>query len=584
MGHKTQAITVFMLLCLMASVAFADVSVSGLSADAEKNVLLTLALKKESCTAPEWKIRGMFDDADQEIDQALRALGYYHAVAKKTLVFKDRCWQAAFNIESGPRVVIDEVSITITGDAAGDVEFKNLREALLLMRGSPLRHDRYEAMKTRMASLAMDLGYLQSVFTEKTLRVDKDRNTAQIILVFAAGKRMLFGDVVVNQQILEPAFVAKYLDIKRADIYTSAHIVNTYTALFNSGYFDSIDIRPDTQHIVNQRVPVTINLKPKSQYHYAFGAGYDTDIGPLGSATYINRRLNRYGHFLTGNFDLSPVLSTADAEYTVPLAHPVYDAFSFGGGLKYEDTDSYRSDTGKISARLKHLFGNGWKQTLFMDYSYEDFDLGTSSGHTMVLGPGASWLRAVSDNLLRPTRGYRMQFDVSGSYKNPLSEVSYLQGAVSAVWMQPSPWNDKPGNSRWGSGKWIARTELGATWVDPFPKLPTTYRYYAGGINSVRGYAYKELGPKDSFGTVVGGTFLSVFSIEYEHAILDDWGVAAFVDTGNAFKPNDIHLKTGVGLGARWYSPIGPVRVDIALPLDESDSSFQIHFAAGARL
>jgi translocation and assembly module TamA len=84
---------------------------------------------------------------------------------------------------------------------------------------------------------------------------------------------------------------------------------------------------------------------------------------------------------------------------------------------------------------------------------------------------------------------------------------------------------------------------------------------------------------------VVGGKFLSVFSAEYEQSVLDNWGVAAFIDSGNAFNNLDnISVKTGVGLGLRWYSPVGLVRLDFALPLNESDSSFQIHFAAGARL
>ena len=117
--------------------------------------------------------------------------------------------------------------------------------------------------------------------------------------------------------------------------------------------------------------------------------------------------------------------------------------------------------------------------------------------------------------------------------------------------------------------------------MENIAQLPTSYRFYAGGINSVRGYAYKELGPKDAGGRVEGGKFLSVFSAEYEHPILDNWGIAAFIDTGNAYNLGNIDLKTGVGLGVRWYSPVGPVRLDFGLPLNESDSSFQIHFSAG---
>lgn len=167
-----------------------------------------------------------------------------------------------------------------------------------------------------------------------------------------------------------------------------------------------------------------------------------------------------------------------------------------------------------------------------------------------------------------------MEFNTGGSIKNPISDVSFIQGAFSGVWMHPVPWE----------GRFIARTDLGATAVDPFEKLPATYRFYAGGMNSIRGYAYKELGPKDRFGNVVGGKYLGVVSAEYEKTVFNDWGVAAFIDAGNAFNDDSLMVKTGVGLGLRWYSPIGPIRIDFGVPLSEADSSFQIHFAAGSRL
>jgi len=192
----------------------------------------------------------------------------------------------------------------------------------------------------------------------------------------------------------------------------------------------------------------------------------------------------------------------------------------------------------------------------------------------LLLVPGGSWLRSESDNPLRPTKGYRLEFNVAGSVKNPISDVNFAQGSVSATWSQPLPW----------SGRFIGRTELGATLVDQFDKLSTSYRFFAGGMNNIRGYAYKELGPRDSAGNVEGGQFLSVVSAEYEQAILDNWGVAAFLDAGNAYNLDSINIKSGAGLGVRWYSPFGPVRVDFALPLNDADSSFQIHFAAGARI
>ena len=568
-----KAVFLLILLSLIAPVVFAEVDISGLAGKSKDNVRLVLSLEKEKCDAPEWKIRGLYAQADQEIDQGLRALGYYHAVIDKSLAFGKACWKADFAINPGAQVYVKDINITFTGAAHDDTEFKKLHDKLLKTKDSPLDHSQYEKMKRRIESLALERGYLKGTFTEKKLIIDKQLNQAHIQLVFDAGKRMVFGKVVVEQDILNPEFVAKYISIKSGDFYTSEQLAKTHNDLSKTGYFEMIDIDPDTEK-AGKEVPVTLKLQPKKKHHFTFGAGYDTDIGPLISTAYENRRLNRLGHFLTSELDLSPVLSTAAVEYNVPLNNPVSDFFSFGGGLKREDTNSFKTTSAMLSGRLKHALDSGWKQTLFLDLDYEDFLIGSNTTQTLLLVPGGSWFKSVADNALRPTQGYRAKFDASGSYQNPLSNVSFLQTALSAVWMHPLPWNSK----------FIGRTELGATLVDQFDKLPTSYRFYAGGINSIRGYAYKELGPKDNQGNVIGGKFLTILSLEYEKAIFDNWGVSAFVDSGDAFNLGNIRLKTGAGLGVRWYSPFGPVRVDVAIPLNDSTSSFQIHFAAGARI
>jgi translocation and assembly module TamA len=563
-----------LVLCLALPEIAAEVTVSGIEGEAADNVMLMLSIQKEKCNSPKWKIQGLFEDSDQEIDQALRALGYYHATIKKSLAFNKDCWKANFKITPGQRVEVSDVAIVINGDANKDPEFLNLLKNMPLKQGSPLHHGKYESMKDKIESLALESGYLQGSFTEKKLLIDKQNNTAQIKLKFDSGKRMVFGDVTVQQDILDDGFLKKYLSIKSGDDYTSEQLAKTHSALSQSGYFDTVDIRSDLEHAKDQRIPVTIKLSAKKKAHYLFGVGFDTDIGPLLNASYINRRINHYGHFFTANIDLSPVLSTAEVEYSIPLDKPLTDLFSFGGGLKREHTDTFKSMSATISGRHKHAYTNGWKQTIFLDYNYEDFNTASDSGQTLLLVPGGSWLYSVSNNPLRPTEGYRLEFEAKGSYENPISDVSFIQGYLSVIWLHELPLG----------GKLIGRTLQGVTLVNQITELPTSYRFYAGGINSVRGYDYKELGPKDGLGNVEGGELLSVFSAEYEHPVFENWGIAAFVDTGNAFNFDSINFKTGVGLGVRWYSPVGPIRVDFALPLDQSNSSFQIHFAAGGRI
>ena len=570
---------VWIFLLAQTAPGFAELSISGLVDEAEQNVRLTLSLSKENCQSPEWKIRQLFNKADAEIDQAMRALGYYHASSDSQLEFVSDCWEANFEIQPGPPVKITRIDISIVGAATDDQEFSQLKDKLSTDQGSILHHGHYEKMKAQLESLAMERGYLHSHFVEKTLQVDKELNTAEIKLVFDSGDRLYFGEIVIDQDVLEPAFVNQFVSMKTGEFYTSSDLAKTHNDLSSSGYFDMVDIHPDLEDIGQSRVPIKLKLYPKKTHHYSAGVGYDTDKGPLLSGAYNNRRLNRDGHYLTSEIDLSPVLSTADLAYNIPLENPLTEVFSFGGGLKREDTSTYNSLSAKITARLKQAFESGWKQTLYVDQVYERFDAADdehdqNNVDTLLLLPGGSWLLSVIDNPLRPSRGYRLEFNLTGTYENPLSEISLLQGSIAGVWTHPLPWN----------GRIIARAEQAATWVSEFYKLPTTYRYYAGGINTIRGYAYKELGPKNLEGEVIGGRYLSVASLEYEQVFLENWGVAAFVDSGNAYNTNDFQIHTGVGLGVRWYSPIGLVRVDFAVPLDEADSAFQFHFAAGSRI
>ena len=116
--------------------------------------------------------------------------------------------------------------------------------------------------------------------------------------------------------------------------------------------------------------------------------------------------------------------------------------------------------------------------------------------------------------------------------------------------------------------------------------LPASVRFFAGGDVSVRGYEYKSLGPTDELGLVVGGTHLAVFSYEIDQLVRENWSVAAFVDAGNAFNDfDDVNFEVGVGVGVRWFSVVGPIRVDFAVPLaDDAPDDWRIHITLGPDL
>jgi translocation and assembly module TamA len=134
-------------------------------------------------------------------------------------------------------------------------------------------------------------------------------------------------------------------------------------------------------------------------------------------------------------------------------------------------------------------------------------------------------------------------------------------------------------------GRWIfaARGEAGMIVTDEFDKMPRSLRFFTGGDRSVRGYDYESLSPENEEGTLIGGKYLLAGSVEAMYPVIrDDWYLAAFVDSGNAYIDPEAELKTGAGLGVRWRSPVGMIRLDVAQPLDGSEGLPRLHLGLGA--
>ena len=557
-----------------AQAAEPEIEISGIEGEPADNVHAFLGLYKENCESPKWQVKKVFAQADQEIGKALRALGYYHPVIDKKLEFTEDCWRADFAIDTGPPVIISRLHLQVTGEAENDPAFIKLLASSPLKQGDVLNHGIYESVKKSMQSLALEHGYLHGEFSQKTMLVDPDTNTATIDLIYDSGPRYYFGDIHVKQDILNPEFVNRYIAIKPDEYYSSKKLAQIYNNLADSGYFKTIEILPRVDDTEHERVPVDISLYPQKKHSYTLGVGYDTNYGPLFSGGYTNRRLNRRGHTFSAEVDVSPVLSTAVSRYIIPLKNPVTDNFSVGLGYKHEEPKTFNSNQFKLSVQRQKMLASGWLEIIFMDLVHEAYRSGDINNSSTLLIPGGRMQYTESNSLIRPTKGYHLDLLLQGAHQAIISNVSFLQASVSAKWITAAP----------GYGRFITRSDLGGTLVSNFDALPATYRFYAGGSQSIRGYSYKELGPKNNQNEVVGGQMLTVLSLEYEKFINEKWGVATFIDTGNAYNPNEISFKIGVGLGVRWISPVGPVRLDFGVPLNKANSSFQIHFAAGAQL
>ncbi len=557
--------------------ATGSVTLNGVEGELRANIQAMLTLEQESCDTPDWRMQAGLEQADEQIRQALQAFGYYQPVIEQNFqpAEQDGCWSATFDIQPGPRVALRNIDVDILGEASEDDSFQTLLKKADLKSGEPLRHDHYESLKTGITSLAAERGYFDSHFTLHELRVDPAAGYADVDLHFDSGPRFRFGETRLQQDIIDDELLRRYLVFREDQPYTRSALTETSRALSSSGYFGQVLVQPLIEDAKDREVPVSVTLTPANRHRYTASVGYATDTGPRLGLGYKNVRLNRSGHQFSSDLSLSEVISKLTVGYTIPLEKPVTDKLKFEAGYKYENNDSYRADTTAISVTRTHLLENQWLQEEGLGFGQEKYKLSDDERQSSVLlMPGIGWTRTFADNRLYPRKGLRLNFKTRGSVAAVVSDVSFLQLITNAKGVLGLPWRSRV----------ISRVDGGITFMDKFDELPPSVRFFAGGDNSVRGYAYKSLGPENSSGDVEGGKNLLVGSLEIEHMVSEKWGLAAFVDSGNAFDELRLDPKTGAGIGIRWRSPVGPIRLDLAHPFEKDGDMFRVHFTMGPDL
>ena len=559
---------------LGAGAARAEVELLGLDPAQSANVRAYLDLVNEPCDAPTWRVEQQYDAAPTKIRSALEALGYYEPKIVPSMERGAQCWRARFAITVGAPTLVRNLDVQLTGEAAGDAAFVAARDQSPLKLGAVLHHGDYEALKRRWLDLAVERGYADAKFTDNRIDVYPMERVADVVLHFDSGKRYRFGEISFDQGVLSDKLIHSYVKIHKGDPYDAQELNALYTSLANAGYFRNIEVRPRPADRETGEISVDIALAGAKRRFISYGLGYSTDTGPRFRFSRTNRRINDEGHQFGINAQVSPVVSEVTANYRMPINDPRTDWVAFDAGVKRETTDTADSDSLQIGARRATRQGHDWIRITMLNFLVEDFTVGAQTGRAQLLMPGVDWTRVHADNTIRPKHGAKLELEARGASDSLLSDSSFVQVVLHGKWI----WSPSE------HSRLLLRSELGAMDESDFAALPPSVRFFAGGDNSVRGYDYKSLGPTDSTGQVIGGSELAVASLEYEHNVRPHWSVAVFVDSGNAFDRGAFDAKTGAGVGARWQSPLGPIRVDVAHPFDDPTTSWRLHITLGPDL
>jgi len=557
------------------------VRVEGIEDDPLKNVEAALALPpgliKDGRVDRLW-LEHFIRQAENRVKEALEPFGYYAPQVVTSLESNEETeYLLLVKVNAGEQVRISEVKVELEGSGSQEEPLLEKVAAFPLTVGEHLLHDLYEKGKDDILVAARELGYLDAVFSVHEIRVDPPSASATIHLVMMSGSRYLFGaSKIVGATYYPEELLQRYITFSPGEPFSDMVLGETQRNFAGSPYFKSVAVIPDKGAATEFRVPVVIRVVPAPRRTIRPGIGYGTDTGFRGSVAYKDLSLFYPGHTLNGELTFAQTLQGIGVAYSIPSKKNLETMSTVQLNLQREEVNDTLSRVEALEFNRSRGFGDKMLGTAFIRAQYEDYTAGMENSSSFLLLPGLRFSQHSSDDMIRPTLAYHYQLETRGTHQALGSDAGFIQFLAEGGGIVSLPWRLSL------SG----RSKLGATFLDdPFAVLPTSLRFFAGGDNSVRGYSYKSLGPKDASGKVIGGRYLLQGSAELERALFDKWGLSVFYDTGNAFDSfSDLRFYRGAGVGIHYYTQIGAVNLGVARQLNVAKPRYMVHFSIGFQL
>ncbi len=560
------------------AIAGIAVELDGLDDELREAVLASLEIAQygERAVSPA-RARYLYERAREQVELALEPFGYYNPrIDGELRPAGPGEYVAAFRVERGPAVTIRRVDIDLR-PRDGALELPVVRrtvEAFPLEAGERLDHAEYEQGKGAIQSALRGAGYLDADLGVRRVAVNTDTNLADVDLEWTTGPRYRLGGANFSESQFRDDFLPGYVPWRPGDWYSTDALLTLQLRLVDTNYFETVSVEPALERRGDGVVPVDVIVTPNERNVYTAGVYYSTDFGVGGRLGYERRWLNRRGHRLETKLEYSQRLEDYSVTYRIPKPSVDDRSYTLGAAYRDERSDTAVSRTIRVAAAESRSRWKGWQRTLGVQFLRGDFEIGDERRRSTVFYAEGTLSRKQLDDLMFPREGWSWDVGARVAPGGFVSDTSLAQAWVAARRLIRSG-----ERSRFALG-----ARLGALAASEFDALPPDLRFFAGGDRSIRGFDYQAIGETNAAGRVIGGKYLAVGSATYEHYFVENWGVAAFTDAGDAFSTR-FDTNVSVGLGARWRSPVGMVRVDFAKPVvTRFDDGFRIHVTIGPDL
>ena len=571
-----------LILLLMSSAAGAATtlkfSVVGIEGEQKKNVLAYLGAAPES----DENRRNFVVSARDKVESALQALGYYQPEIEIDLQRTEPKWRLSIVVNAGEPVRVRDINIQILGAAANDDNFTRLTSDTGFSSGDVLHHGRFESFRENVLSLGQRRGYLRGEIVASRIEVQVEAGTADVMLWYDSGPRLRFGEIIVDNTLIDSDLFDSMLTFQSGDYFDQVRLQQLQSRLQRTHYFSSVIVLPQRKRSLGDRVPVVVNLQRAKRHSFDVGVGYSTDTEERMSLTWRTPRINRHGHSQQTRLEYSPINPSGRFTYSIPVSDPLTDVVQLWARVEeneFGDIDSRQNELG-IKRETKD---RNWIYGYSLRELNESWDIaGYSASNDYLLFGGSVSRRTHRGSIVDPEWGFSQLYTVEAAADQVGSDLDLLRFTAALRYvMTPVPRN-----------RLVTRLDLGRVKIANGDRrdLAPSLAFFAGGSQSIRGYAYQSLGDEltvvepngEAKTLVVGGDRLVIGSLEYQYYFTGTWRGALFVDAGDAFDRGEFDAKVGAGFGVHYVTPVGAVRVELANSVSEDDPSWRLVFAIGA--
>jgi translocation and assembly module TamA len=575
-GCSRSLVLCLSLLCADTAIAAIAIRIEGVEGDLEKAVRNSLEIQHyvDRDVSPQ-QVERLFLNVEREAAQALEPYGYYHARADSKLTRTQDGYEISLRVTAGEPVTVTDVRLEVRGTGNEVPAVQKAVQAFRPKMGERLQHGLYEGSKANITATLQSHGYFDAELVRKRVEVLSSANTATIDLAWDGHDRYRYGEVRFPDTQFSPEFLRRYIPWGPDEYYSSEELLKFQQRLVDADYFSAVSVQPDLEHKAGDEVPIETLLLPAKRTVYKAGAYVSTDTGAGVRAGMERRWINKRGHKAGAEAEYAQRLQEYNIYYRIPKPGVRNRNYNFAAGYLDEETDSSTTRTARVSASEVLDQWHGYARTLGLQYLNGDFTIADEERDSSMLFAEAMLTRKRADDRLFPSRGISVTYGLRLAADGMLSDTSLAQVRAEAKWVRPAGKRSRA----------IVRGTVGAMTAGDFDALPPELRFFAGGDRSIRGFDYQQIGETNATGGVIGGKFLTLASAEYEHYFHAKWGAAAFVDAGDAYI-DSFNMNIGAGVGVRWRSPVGIVRLDVAMPVktDLEDDGVRVHIIIGPDL